>query len=132
MKVCGEETIDYHMIGDEIVENSKYLNILSIGYDSYKSTELTNYLKAMGVKCLKPYKQTYAAFTAPVESLEIGLSEDKMKIDDNPIIVWMFGNAVLDKDNLENCKPLKISPSKKIDGVITILESLGQFLTYKR
>lgn len=44
----------------------------------------------------------------------------------------MFGNAVIDKDNLENAKPIKISPSKKIDGVITILESLGQFLTYKR
>lgn len=132
LKLAGEDTIDYMQIGQDIIENSKYVSILSIGFDSYKSGELVNYLKAMGVKVLRPFSQVYSHFSASCVSLEIGLSENRMTIDDNPIISWMFRNVALDTDNMGNSKPLKQTANCKIDGVITILESLAQFIEWKR
>lgn len=132
LKICGEEVIDYEQIGRDIIENSKYLKILSIGYDAYRNRDLTNYLKAQGIKCLQSYKQTYANFTSPVEAFEQSIYEGKIFISDNPINIWCIDNVALDEDNLKNKKPIKKTANKKIDSAITTLMSLGQFMNYKR
>lgn len=132
LKICGDEVIDYEQIGRDIIAKSKFLNILSIAYDAYKSKDLVNFLKAMGVKCLQAYRQVYSAFTAPVESFEMGLAENKIKLDNNPITQWMINNVVIDEDSMGNKKPIKCTANRKIDGVITILEALGQFMSWRR
>lgn len=132
LHVCGEDVIDYEQIGKDIINNSKYLNILSVGYDAYRNLDLTNYLKAQGVKCLHAYKQTYAQFTSPVDAFESYIYKGLIHIVDNPVTIWMFDNVAIDEDSMKNKKPLKKSANHKIDGVITILMCLGQFGTYKR
>lgn len=78
---------------------------------------------AMGV--LKAVPQTYGNFTSPVESFEYAARIGKLKINNNPINFYCFGNAVLDTDRNENKKPIKRSQSRKIDGVITMLMTFG-------
>jgi len=130
--ICGSEVIDYEQIGKDIIANSKYVNILSIGYDAYRNRDLTNYLKAQGIKCLRAWKQTYANFTSPVEAFEQSIYEGRIHIANNPIMVWMLDNVALDSDNMKNKKPIKKTANKKIDGVITLLMSLGQFMEWRR
>ena len=130
--ICGESVIDYEQIGKDIIENSKYVNILSVGYDAYRNRDLVNYLKAQGVKCLRAWKQTYANFTSPVEAFEQSIYKGRIFIENNPIMLWMFDNVALDEDNLKNKKPIKKTANKKIDGTITLLMSLGQFMEWKR
>ncbi len=132
LKIAGEEVIDYEQLGRDIMENSKYLNILSIGYDAYRNRDLTNYLKAQGVKCLRAYKQTYSQFTSPVEAFETLIYNGKIHIANNPIMPWMLDNVAIDEDSMKNKKPIKKSANKKIDGVVTLLMSLGQFGEWKR
>ena len=81
---------------------------------------------------LKPLRQTYGYFTAPIESFEHGAKTGHIRIGDNPINAYCFGNAILDFDNLENCKPIKIRQTQKIDGVITVLMCVRQFIDYER
>lgn len=130
--ICGEEVIDYQQIGKDILENSKFLNILSINYDSYKNRDLTNYLKAQGVKCLSPYRQVYSEFTSPIESFQQGIHEDKIHIDENPINAWCLQNCVIDEDNMGNRKMIKQTANRKIDGAVCIAMSLGAFMKWKR
>ena len=132
LKIAGEEVIDYEQLGRDIMENSKYLNILSIGYDAYRNRDLTNYLKAQGVKCLRAYKQTYSQFTSPVEAFETLIYNKKIHIANNPIMPWMLDNVAIDTDTMKNKKPIKKSANKKIDGVVTLLMSLGQFGEWHR
>lgn len=114
--------IDYRMIVDYILEANKTVRVLAIGYDPWKSQEVINMLGAAGAeKVLTPIRQTYGYFTAPVEFFEHGIKTGRMFINDNPINFYCFGNAVLDVDRLENCKPIKRSHNQKIDGVITTL-----------
>ncbi len=80
---------------------------------------------------IKGVRQTYGNFTAPVESFEHGAKTGRIFINDNPINAYCFGNAVLDTDKLEKCKPVKRKKTQKIDGVITMLMCLRLFIDYE-
>ena len=132
LHICGEDTINYEQIGQDIINASRYVRIIGVNYDAYKNRNLTNYLKAQGIKCLTPYRQVYSAFTSPLEAFQSGIYEGKMKIDSNPINQWCITNCVIDQDSMGNMKPMKITATRKIDGCICILMSLGAFMSYKR
>jgi len=65
---------------------------------------------------------------AIVRMIELGL----ITFNENPINNYCFDNCILDRDNMDNCKPLKRSENKKIDGAITALMALGASLEQKR
>lgn len=123
------DVIDYRAIVEYVLYLDKYVRIMGIGYDPWKSLEIVNMLAAAGnANVLTGIRQTYGNFTSPVESFEHGAKTGHIFINDNPINYYCFGNAVLDTDKLENCKPIKRKQTQKIDGVITMLMSLRLFI----
>ena len=123
------------MIASDIMTYAKYLNIVRVGYDKYKAQELTNILISYGGQNqLTPYTQTYGSFNQPVERFEMMAFSNPPQIamNQNPINAYCLSNCVLDSDNLENKKPVKSAPNKKIDGTITMLMTIGiaDSLTY--
>lgn len=127
------DVIDYREIVGYVLRLNKAVRILGIGYDPWKSQEVINMLAASGAdNVLTGVRQTYGNFTAPVESFEHGAKTGHIFINDNPINYYCFGNAVLDTDKLENCKPVKRQPTQKIDGVITMLMCMRLFIDYTR
>ena len=127
------DVIDYRTIVDYVLRLNTHVRILGIGYDPWKSQEVINMLSASGAgNVIKGIRQTYGTFTAPVESFEHGAKTGHIFINDNPINAYCFGNAVLDSDKLENCKPIKRKHTQKIDGVITKLMCLRLFIDFER
>ena len=129
LRLCEGNIIDYQQIINDILENSKYLQIYKFGYDKYKAAEFRNTLKAFGAtdEQLYNYPQTMSYFTAPVIALERGIERGFYIFEPNPITYFCFDNAVLVTDNIGNCKPFKKDESEKtkIDGVITTLMAVG-------
>lgn len=133
LRLTAGDVIDYRVIVDYVLQLNKVVRVLGIGYDPWKSQEMINMLSASGANnVLKGVKQTYGNFTAPVESFEHGAKTGHIFINDNPINYYCFGNAVLDTDKLENCKPVKRTQTQKIDGVITKLMCMRLFIDYER
>ena len=133
LTLTAGDVIDYRAIVDYVLYLNKVVRILGIGYDPWKSLEVINMLAASGAdNVLAGVRQTYGNFTAPVESFEHGAKTGHIFINDNPINYYCFGNAVLDSDKLENCKPIKRTQTQKIDGVITKLMCLRLFIDYTR
>lgn len=127
------DVIDYRTIVDRVLYLNTVVRVLGIGYDPWKSQEVINMLAASGAgNVLTGVRQTYGNFTAPVESFEHGVKTGHIYINENPINYYCFGNAVLDTDKLENCKPVKRKQTQKIDGVITKLMCLRMFMDYER
>lgn len=120
LKLCSGEVIDYDMIIQDIL--SKPYNMLAIGYDPYKSLEFVRkleYTPGVGRAYLYPISQTYGNFTSPVEMLEMCVYTSKISFDANPITAYCFANAIIDSDYNENRKPIKATPTEKIDGAVT-------------
>lgn len=133
LRLTPGPVIDYRVIVEYILWLNSLCRILGVGYDPWKSQEVINMLGAKGAgKVVKGVRQTYGTFTAPVESFEHGVKTGKIFINDNPINYYCFGNAVLDSDRLENCKPVKLSHYRKIDGVITMLMCMRLFMDFER
>ena len=133
LHLCEGNIIDYGQMVNDILAHGRYLRILQIGYDPNKAADFTNLIIAAGgMNYLYPYKQTYYYFTKPcmaiVRMIELGL----ITFNENPINNYCFDNCILDRDNMDNCKPLKRSENKKIDGAITALMALGASLEQKR
>ena len=132
---CKGQKIDVRMITEDILRRGKIVNIIRIGYDAYKAKDLVSVLSSVGARnVLTPYSQTYGSFNLPVESFEMLAYDDppKITLNNNPINVFCLTNCVIDMDNLENKKPLKLSQYRKIDGTITLLMTLGLLYSFER
>ena len=135
LKLCKGKKIDTALITEDILRRSKLVNIVRIGYDAYKAQELTSILKSVGARnVLTPFSQTYGNFNLPVESFEmLAWSEPpKIMMNNNPINTFCLENCVIDSDNLENKKPIKLSQYRKIAGTITMQMTLGLLYTFER
>ena len=135
LRLCEGKCIDVRMLADDIMARAKKVQIVRVGYDSYKAQELVSILTSIsGNGVVKPYSQTYGSFNLPVESFEMLAYSDPPRIvlNDNPINVFCLTNCLLDTDRMDNKKPIKISPYRKIDGVITMLMTLGILYSYER
>lgn len=135
LKLLEGDAIDVRQIAADIIDRSKRLNILKIGYDSYKSQELTTTLISLGGESLlEPYRQSMGAFNLPVETFETfaWANPCRISLNPNPINAYCLCNCVMEEDRLENRKPMKAAAYRKIDGTITTLMCLGiLFARYK-
>lgn len=136
LKLCDGDVIDYAMIVNDILNANKYVQILNIGYDAYKSLTCVNMLRgAVGVhradKILRAVPQTYGHFTSPVDNFEYGARTGSEFLNNNPINAYCFANAVIDIDRMENKKPIKRNALLKIDGVIVVLMCHWLYLNYE-
>lgn len=135
LRFCAGEKIDVKMIASDILRRARRLSIVRIAYDAWKSQELVNILSSVGGRsALLPYSQTYGSFNLPVESFEL-LAYDRpprIELNRNPINAWCLANCVIDTDRLENKKPVKAAATRKIDGTITLLMTLGALYAYER
>lgn len=135
LKLCQGDRIDVKQIRDDIMARANVVRIIRIGYDAYKAKDLVNLLNVSGCSgVLQPYGQTYGNFNLPVESFEL-LAYDtppRITINDNPINLFCLTNCIIDQDRMENKKPVKVAPDRKIDGVIAMLMTIGELATYTR
>lgn len=135
LQFCKGQKIDVRQITEDILRRGKIVNIIRIGYDAYKAKDLVSVLSSVGARnVLTPYSQTYGSFNLPVESFEMLAYDEppKITLNNNPINVFCLTNCVIDMDNLENKKPLKLSQYRKIDGTITLLMTLGLLYSFER
>lgn len=140
MKVCEGDIISGEMIVNDILKRvEENVRVLQIGYDSYKSDEIVNSLRAaISYYCkpdriLKAVPQTYGQFTSPVETFEMAVYDrpSRVRFSRNPIFPYCFGNAYLDTDKMENRKPVKSKANLKIDAVIGTLETFWLWNNYE-
>ena len=133
LHLCPGNIISYEQMVNDILAHGKNLRILQIAYDPNKAAEFTNLIiNSGGANFLHPYKQTYYYFTKPCMAIVRMLDQGLLTFGENPINNYCFDNCILDRDNMDNCKPLKRSENRKIDGAITALMALGVSLEQRR
>ena len=89
---------------------------------------ITTNLAADGINVV-PYGQGFVSMSTPSKELERLMSEFKVQHDGDPVMRWMFGNVVLRMDASGNIKPDKEKSGDKIDGIVSLIMSIGQAMT---
>lgn len=127
LTVTQGNVTDYDYITKDMLKYRDYLTITSVGYDKWNATQWAIDATTEGLP-LEEYSQTIGNFNQPTKELERLMLSGKIIIDNNEITRWCFSNVSLKEDYNDNCKPIKSSKLKKIDGVIAIIQSLGMYL----
>lgn len=126
--LTDSETTDYNYIQNQIVYLYETFDVQGVFFDSWNAQMLVNNLTNLGLP-MTPYSQSIGNFNKPTKEIERLILSDKVKIDKNPITRWNFDNVELKVDLNGNCKPMGDHNSRKIDGVISMLNALGGYLS---
>ena len=129
LKVTSGNVVDYdYILKDQININDKNY-VVNVAYDKWNATQWAINATEEGLP-LTPYSQALGNFNGPTKTLERLIRTGMVVIDNNPIVRWAFSNVTLKLDQHENAKPTKTNgdKSKKIDPVISMIQSLGGYL----
>lgn len=122
---------DYDYILNYVKELSDIVIINAIAYDSWNATQFVINATDAGLP-MEPFSQTLGSFNRPTKEFERLMKSGCICIDDNEINRHCIRNVVMARDRNGNTKPSKQYEEKKIDGVIGMLEALGQWLLSPR
>ena len=120
--------VDYSYIINDIMRINEIIPIQLIAYDRYNATQWSIEMTELGMP-MQPFAQSMMNFTIPTKTLERNIKMGNVIIDDNEMTRWCFGNVVLKTDWNDNVRPTKEENQQKIDGVISMLQALGGYLS---
>lgn len=126
LKLTPGNVVDYDYITNDIMQNYNRFCIQKIGYDQFNATTWAIKCTELGLP-LEPYSQSIGNFNKPTKEFERQIRCNEAVIDKNEITLWMFRNVDIKEDWNGNRKPIKVHADKKIDGIISMVESLGMW-----
>lgn len=123
------DTTDYQYILDEILEHLGKMKFMNLSYDSFQAIFMIVKAEQAGVPCAA-FSQSLGNFNNVVQTFDMAIYRNMVVIDDNPIIRWNFQNVDLFVNSTGLRKPKKPKdPQQKVDGVITMLQCLGNWMS---
>lgn len=128
LTLTDSETTDYNYIQNQIVYLYETFDVQGVFFDSWNAQMLVNNLTNLGLP-MTAYSQSIGNFNKPTKEMERLVLSDKVRFDNNPITRFCFDNVELKVDINGNSKPVGDHQSRKIDGVISMLNALGGYLS---
>lgn len=109
--------IDYGFIKRDIIKLDEIYRIREIGYDDWAATQIVQELEGENIKMI-PLRQGFKTLSPPTLELETRVMQKKIHHGNNPVLLWMIGNTVVERDAAGGIKPSKKKSTKKIDGIV--------------
>lgn len=124
------EAIDHEKILTDILElNDKY-NIVSSAYDRALGDFIISKLVDANMTMNK-FQQTITEFNMPTKELARRTAIKELYHEDNIVQRWQMGNVLIYTDSNANQKIDKGKSVDKVDGPVSAVMSLGEYMTYK-
>jgi len=121
--------IDYNYIEDDLRELKELLQIVEVPYDPFQATKLATELLEEGFPMVS-FGATVKNFSEPMKKLEALIitrnKEERLRVPDDPVVKWMFGNVVSKVDKKDNTFPDKESRKNKIDAPVAGIMAIGR------
>lgn len=127
LKTTAGNVTDYDYITKDILNVNEFCNIKTIFYDKYNANAWAIQCTEQGLH-MEPFSQTIGNFNNATKEFERLILSNQVILADNPITRYCLRNVELRMDFNGNVKPLKSSESKKIDGVIGMLQALAAYI----
>jgi len=124
--------IDTHV--DQIYAIVKKYNCRNIAFDPAKAYHGTvQGLQKKGLnQVLDEFDQGIRSMSEPTREVERMVTGGEIDIMGDPVLRWMFRNAVAVKDANDNIKLHKSKSQNKIDGLIAVVNAIGGYMSGKK
>ncbi len=141
--LCEGATVDFHDVTLWFMNMVMIYDIrpLWIGYDRALSGYWVEEMAGEGFD-MEKIAQGPFTWTYPMKELGGILEEHRVISNDNPMLRWCLhntGKKTLNKDGIESIQPVKVSDTRRIDGMVSLLNAYtcyknheDEFLAYVR
>ena len=131
IKMTHGDVIDYDTIMSDIWSDFGKFDIQFIAFDRWNFEAIRQRLVKEGVPETKliSFGQGFASMSAPMKKVEEIVLSNRLIHNNNPVLNWMAGNVAAKTDPADNIKPDKEESTERIDGIVTLIMSLGVAIT---
>ena len=127
----GNET-DYGRIRRDIGKIGETYPIVDIAADrAFQGAQLCQDLVYDGFDVV-PFSQGMLSMTAPTKQFLRLVNLQQIRHGDNPVAAWMAANLAVRTDEEGNVRPAKDRSPDKIDGMVTLIMSIGRYEARER
>ena len=132
LHICEGATVDYKAVTQWFVDMVNLYDIrpLWVGFDAALSGYWKEEMTEQGFD-MEKIRQGPFTWTYPMKQLAGLFEEHKVVSNNNPMLRWCVLNTgvkTLNKDGIESIQPVKSSSTKRIDGLVSLLNA---FTCYK-
>jgi len=128
LTIVPGEYVDYNLVFQWFVEQSKLFRIDSIGFDPAKAFLLVNLMREHGF-VLNEVRQGELTLTAPLDNLKERFLDGNIIHNNNRMLNWYLGNVKLTKrGHNATYLPTKQNKYRKIDGFAALLDAHTEYL----
>ena len=131
IKITQGNVVDYDLILEDILKRHIKNPITELNYDKWNSSQFVINATQQNLN-MKPFSQTPGSLNKPLKEFETLIKSGRIIIQKNSITRWMFSNISLKINHMGNYSIDKSSRTKKIDGVASMINSLGGYLESPR
>lgn len=123
--------IHYSFIEKFIEDLGQKYHICEIAFDRWGATQMVQDLEGMGFTVV-PFGQGFKDMSPPTKEFIKLLMEGRIIHGGNPVLRWMSGNVIVDRDAAENIKPTKAKSPEKIDGIVAAIMALDRCIRRRK
>jgi phage terminase large subunit-like protein len=127
LHICEGATVDYKAVTQWFVDMVNLYDIrpLWVGFDAALSGYWKEEMTEQGFD-MEKIRQGSFTWTYPMKRLGGLFEEHKIVSNNNPMLRWCVLNTgvkTLNKDGIESIQPVKTSSTKRIDGLVSLLNA---------
>ncbi|MDD3039493.1 terminase TerL endonuclease subunit [Bacteroides sp.] len=128
VKVTPGNVTDYDFVQADILRIIADYNLKSTAYDRWNSSQTIINLTDEGLT-FNPFGQGYGSMSAPTKQFEALVLSERVEHFGNPVLRWMLSSTLVKTDPAGNIKPDKEKSTQKIDGIVSSIMALGEWMT---
>ena len=116
--------VDYRFVGDYIKTQAEKNGwaIREICFDPYNATQFATELMHEGFECVE-IRQGVKTLSEPTKDFRNQVYSGNVVHDNNPVLGWAVGNAVIRQDHNENIMLDKDKSSQRIDPIAALINA---------
>lgn len=116
---------DYGYIEDDLDILKSGYEVIEVPYDPFQATQFSTRMMEKGFPMIE-VGATVKNFSEPMKELEALILSKKIEFDQDPVLMWMFGNVTARLDKKDNIFPDKERYENKIDGVVALIMAISR------
>lgn len=124
IRVHDGDIIDFDAIFTDIDHDARRFRVTELAVDPWQSHNIQQKLTDGGLTVWS-HGQGMAQMASPTKEVERLVFAGKLRHGGNPVARWMAGNTVVKQDSNENIKPDRNKSTGKIDGMLSLIYSIG-------
>lgn len=116
---------DHDFIEAAVLAATERFDVRELAFDRFGAGQVMTHLQGAGVNVV-PFGQGFVSMNAPTKHLDVLVRSGNLRHARHPVLRWMAGNVMLEKDAADNWKPSKRRSKEKIDGIVALIMALGR------